>query len=122
MVSLFGCIGGGSDGCSVRSADGSTDGVLIGVEVEIFEGDFDGNVLGLRRGTSIHDGKTIGEKVGKLLGNTKGGSEVELIAAWMGDCLIFSRANFLVSLMVFQRGGHLEIWTATSAVACVVER
>ena len=89
MVSLFGCMEGGSVSCSVGSADGSTDGVLLGVEVGIVGGEFDGSVLGVGLGTSNHDGKAIGAKVGKLLDNTEGGSEIELIVAWMGDCLIF---------------------------------
>ena len=100
---------GGSDGCSVGGADGTADGVLLGVEVGIVGGEFDGNLLGLGFGTSNHDGKAIGAKVGKLLDNTEGVSEVDLIAARMGDCLVFSRENYLVSLMVCQRGGHLEI-------------
>ena len=64
-------------------------GVLLGVEVGIVGGEFDGNVLGLGLGTSNHDGKAIGAKVGKLLDDTEGGSEVELFGAWMGDCLVF---------------------------------
>ena len=100
---------GESDGCSVGGADGSTDGVLLGVEVGTVEGEFDGSVLGFRLGTSNHDGKAIGAKVGELLDNTEGGSEVELIATWMMDCLVFSGVGYLVSMVVWQRGGHLEM-------------
>ena len=80
---------GGSGGCSVGSADGSMVGVLLGVEVGIVGGEFDGSVLGVGLGTRNHSDKAIGAKVGKLLDSTEVGSEVELIAAWMGDCLVF---------------------------------
>ena len=83
--------GGGSGSCSVGSADGSTDGVLLGTKVGILEGKFNGGVFGLRLGTKSdflrechldfvsvggnHDGKTIGAKVGKLPDGTEGMSE-----------------------------------------------
>ena len=118
---FVGLHGGGSSGCSIGGADGSTGG-LLGVEVGTVEGEFDGSVLGFRLGTSNHDGKAMGAKVGEVLDNTGSVPEVEFILAWMGDCLDFSEGGYLVSMVVWQRGGHLELWTATSVAACVVER
>ena len=60
---FVGLHGGGSSGCSIGGADGSTGG-LLGVEVGTVEGEFDGSVLGFRLGTSNHDGKAMGAKVG----------------------------------------------------------
>ena len=100
VLGIFvGLHGGGSSGCSIGGADGSTGG-LLGVEVGTVEGEFDGSVLGFRLGTSNHDGKAMGAKVGEVLDNTGSVPEVEFILAWMGDCLDLSEGGYLVSMVV----------------------